>query len=248
MSHFEAGRLEQADGMMRALGPDDLPHKIPVERCFDWEVLALVELAFGRVDAASALVDRAEENARQLGLQLPDLLARRARAAVLLARGAFEAAAELAAESADLAAGIGARLVAAFSLGLQGRALAAAGDRPEAIAILRRAESELDACGSVRVRDEMRRELRKLGARAETRGPAPGADSGVGALTARELEIAQLVMDRKTNREIATDLFLSDKTIESHLRNIFAKLGVSSRVEVARSVERFQRENGLVPG
>jgi DNA-binding NarL/FixJ family response regulator len=41
-----------------------------------------------------------------------------------------------------------------------------------------------------------------------------------------------------TNREIAAELFLSDKTVESHIRNIFIKLGVSSRVEVARAIER----------
>ena len=41
-----------------------------------------------------------------------------------------------------------------------------------------------------------------------------------------------------TNREVAAELFLSEKTVESHLRNIFAKLGVSSRVDVARAVER----------
>jgi ATP/maltotriose-dependent transcriptional regulator MalT len=248
MSHFEAGRTERAHAMMRELGPDDLPHKIPVERCFDWEVLALVELALGRVDAAEAFVVRAEENARRLGLRLPDLLARRARAAVLLEQGDAVGAARLAGESAELAGHIGARLVGAFALSLQGRALSVAGERSEAIAVLRRAESELDQCGSVRVRDEARRELRKLGARAETRGPAAGADSGVGALTGRELEIARLVTDRKTNREIAAELFLSDKTIESHLRNIFVKLGVSSRVEVARAVERAQRENGDMPG
>jgi DNA-binding NarL/FixJ family response regulator len=46
------------------------------------------------------------------------------------------------------------------------------------------------------------------------------------------------VTDRKTNREIAAALFLSEKTIESHLRNIFVKLGASSRVQVARAVER----------
>jgi DNA-binding NarL/FixJ family response regulator len=100
----------------------------------------------------------------------------------------------------------------------------------------------LDACGSVRVRDEMRRELRKLGARAEKRGPASSADSGVGALTKRELEIAELVTDRRTNREIAGTLFLSDKTVESHLRNIFVKLGVSSRVDVARAMERARED------
>ena len=68
---------------------------------------------------------------------------------------------------------------------------------------------------------------------------APGkADAtGVGSLTARELEIAQLVVDRKTNPEIAAALFLSPKTVETHLRNVFHKLDVSSRVEVARAVE-----------
>ena len=120
----------------------------------------------------------------------------------------------------------------------------AAGERTQAIAVLREAEQELDACGSVRVRDEMRRELRKLGARAEPRGPAAAGDSGVGSLTKRELEIAGLVTDRLTNREIAAALFLSDKTIESHMRNIFHKLGVSSRVEVARAIERERRADG----
>ena len=93
------------------------------------------------------------------------------------------------------------------------------------------------------MRDELRRELRKLGARAEPRGPATRRrDAASPSLTKRELEIAALVTDRKTNREIAAALFLSDKTVESHLRNIFFKLGVSSRVEVARAVERDRRD------
>ncbi|HEV2813470.1 MAG TPA: helix-turn-helix transcriptional regulator, partial [Solirubrobacteraceae bacterium] len=129
-------------------------------------------------------------------------------------------------------------IVASPARGLAGRALAAAGERKEAIALLRAAEAELDGYGARRGRDEMRRELRRLGARAEARGPATGADSGIGSLTKRELEIAGLVTDRRTNREIAATLFLSDKTIESHLRNIFVKLGASSRVEVARAMER----------
>jgi DNA-binding NarL/FixJ family response regulator len=49
------------------------------------------------------------------------------------------------------------------------------------------------------------------------------------------------VVDRQTNPEIARALFLSEKTIETHLRNVFRKLGVSSRADVARAVERDER-------
>jgi DNA-binding NarL/FixJ family response regulator len=171
-------------------------------------------------------------------LQLPRALAARTRAAVLLAQGEPAAAAAACERSIACAQSIGAGLQTAFSRALQGHALVAAGDRRAAIAAWRVAEHELDAAGSVRVRDEVRRGLRKLGARVEPRGPATGEDSGVGALTPREREIADLVRDRHTNKEIAARLFLSDKTVESHLRNIFIKLGASSRVEVARTIER----------
>jgi DNA-binding CsgD family transcriptional regulator len=55
------------------------------------------------------------------------------------------------------------------------------------------------------------------------------------------MELARLVVDRKTNPEIAAELFLSQKTVETHLRNIFRKVGVSSRVDLARAVERAER-------
>jgi DNA-binding NarL/FixJ family response regulator len=149
----------------------------------------------------------------------------------------------MAARSAEAAEAIGAQLHVALSRSLQGRALAAAGERQEAVAVLRRAERELDECGSLRVRDETRRELRRLGARAEThaRPPSEGG-SGLASLTKREFEIATLATDRKTNREIAAELFLSLKTVESHMRHIFQKLNVSSRVEVARAIEHARRQ------
>ena len=139
---------------------------------------------------------------------------------------------------------VGAPLPAAYARGLAGPGAGgggrAQGGRSRRCARPRRARR---AAARVRVRDELRRELRKLGARAEKRGPADGGGLG----RARRSPSASsrsptLVTDRKTNREIAAELFLSDKTVESHLRNIFVKLGVSSRVEVARAVERERRE------
>ena len=51
----------------------------------------------------------------------------------------------------------------------------------------------------------------------------------VGGLTRRELEVLELVASGKTNRAIATELFLSERTVARHVSNIFNKLGLSSR-------------------
>jgi len=87
---------------------------------------------------------------------------------------------------------------------------------------------------AVRVHDEAARELRRLGRAApgRQRRAAPGELSG------REREIADLVAEGRTNREIGGELFLSEKTVEGHLTRIFAKLGVTSRAEVAEVIGR----------
>ena len=171
-------------------------------------------------------------------LGLPAVLAGRTRAAVCLAAATQRRPPRPRRASAARADAAGAPLQAAYARVLLGRAQAVAGQRKPAIATLRAVEQDLDRFGSVRARDEVRRELRGLGVRREHRGHATDGASGLGSLTAREAEIAGLVRDRLTNRQIGAALFLSEKTIESHLRNIFLKLEVTSRVDVARVVER----------
>jgi DNA-binding CsgD family transcriptional regulator len=66
---------------------------------------------------------------------------------------------------------------------------------------------------------------------------APAGD----ALSAREREIADLVAAGRTNREVAEQLVLSPRTIDAHLRSIYGKLGVRSRVELAGAMQRAWR-------
>jgi DNA-binding NarL/FixJ family response regulator len=55
-------------------------------------------------------------------------------------------------------------------------------------------------------------------------------------LTAQQLQIARLVVDGATNREVAARLYLSTRTVDHHMRNIFTRLGIRSRVELAKLV------------
>ena len=143
----------------------------PSRSCFDWEVLALVELARG--DAKPPTPTRGAP--RSTPPRSACGCRRRSRCArgrpSLLAHGD-------APRRRGWRAGVGrgsprhrraaARRVLARSPAAR---LPPRASATEAIAVLREAERELDACGSLRVRDELRRELRKLGARAEARGP-----------------------------------------------------------------------------
>jgi DNA-binding NarL/FixJ family response regulator len=86
------------------------------------------------------------------------------------------------------------------------------------------AEMELDAARWVFRQLEAAPDL----ARVEALARKP-ADRAAGGLTARELQVLRLVAAGKTNRSIAADLFLSERTVERHVSNILTKLGVSSR-------------------
>jgi DNA-binding CsgD family transcriptional regulator len=96
---------------------------------------------------------------------------------------------------------------------------------------LRTAFSMFDAMGMEAFAGRARAELRAAGERARPRSPdAPEV------FTPQEEQIARLVAEHLSNREIAARLFISASTVEYHLRKIFRKLGVSSRTQLARAI------------
>jgi ATP/maltotriose-dependent transcriptional regulator MalT len=227
---------------LEALGGPEIPRIAPYERVLTHADLTEALVALDRLDDAAGQADRAEALAEQLGQVGVRALAAQARATLLLAQGDPAAAVRVAAAAREPATAAGLRLDGAFLQRLEGIGLARTGQREAAVAALRECERDLDSFPARRARDDVRRELRKLGARVEARKGGTDGASGLGALSAREREVVELVADRHMNKQIAAALFLSEKTVESHLRSVFRKLGVSSRVDVARAVERERAE------
>jgi DNA-binding CsgD family transcriptional regulator len=97
---------------------------------------------------------------------------------------------------------------------------------------LRTAYEMFDAMGMEAFAGRARAELRPTGERARSR--RPGAPE---VLTPQEAQIARMVAGHLTNREIAARLFISASTVEYHLRKIFRKLGVTSRTQLARTIQ-----------
>ena len=212
-------------------------------RCL--ELLTRCYLADGRRAEAERAAGAAQECAEAVQLPLGAAMAGLAAAALDLDGGQPARAGSRAIAAATALEEVGAVFDAALARLLAGRALAAASEQDEAAAELDRARTAFDAFGVPRYRAEAERELRKLGRTVYRRSARGSADGGVVALTERELELARLVVDRKTNPQIAAELFLSQKTVETHLRNIFRKVGVANRVELARAVEQAERTTSI---
>ncbi|MGW0950032.1 LuxR C-terminal-related transcriptional regulator [Streptomyces sp. NPDC002623] len=108
-----------------------------------------------------------------------------------------------------------------------------ASDHEAAVAALGQALAGYTDLGAVRDARRVRSHLRDLGIRRRLVVREP-ATRGWAAMTAAEESVAGLVAQGLTNREVAERLFLSPHTVNSHLRHVFAKLGIKSRVELAR--------------
>ncbi|WP_112239989.1 helix-turn-helix transcriptional regulator [Kribbella monticola] len=114
---------------------------------------------------------------------------------------------------------------------LYGEWLRRQGRRLDARQQLRAAHEQFTAMGAEAFADRAHHELVATGEKArKRRAPA------VGALTARESQVARLARDGLSNPEIGTRLFLSPRTVEYHLSNVFAKLGITSRYELVRAL------------
>ncbi|GAA2611187.1 AAA family ATPase [Actinomadura fulvescens] len=199
------------------------------------EVMTGVEAGRGRRTEATAWADRAAK------LVIPRLDANNAFATLARAHAlqpddpAGAAREALGAAEAFQAAGL--RVCEGRARLRAGIAQAAAGDRTAAREQLRAANEIFTACGARTLKGQAEREQRRLGVRVPTAGGRRGP-GGPGGLSKRESEVAALVAEGYTNSQIAEKLFVSVRTVETHLSHIFAKLGVTSRVGVVSALNR----------
>ncbi|MGH3129041.1 MAG: ATP-binding protein [Gaiellaceae bacterium] len=188
-------------------------------------VEALIEL--GRQSEAVELLDWYEDNAERL--DRVSALANCARCRGMLAAQAGELDAAVAAYEQAL------ELHARVDLPLdRGRTLLSLGAtqrrmkrRREARATLDEALAVFEGMGAALWAERARGELKRISGRAATPG----------ALTPAEERVAALVVQGKTNKEVAAALFLSDRTVEGHLAHVFGKLGIRHRSELAGALQ-----------
>ena len=229
--------------------------------------LALLRLAQGKTDAAVAairrVVDEAEGPIARIGVLGPFV-------EIMLAAGDVDAARAAADELTQISKDLTAPVVQAMAAHASGAVLVACGDGRAALKQLRKAwtiwrEFEAlyeaartrvllsQACQLVGDDDGAEMELDAARSAFDQLGAVPdlarvdsmsGAEvtGAPGGLTAREVEVLRLVAQGKTNRAIADELIVSEKTVASHLSHIFTKLDLTSRA----AATAFAYENGLV--
>ena len=216
--------------------------------------MALLRLAQGQVAVAEATSRRALSEARE-GAKGARLLGPHAE--IMLAAGDLEAARAAADELAEVATRLESPQLLAEAERAIGAVRLTSGDAQGALETLRSAVTSWHAlevpyeaartrvliglaCRQLGDEDTAKLELEAAQAVLRGLGAAPDVDRverlfratdivAVGGLTARELEVLRLIAAGKTNRAIAVELVISEKTVARHVSNIFTKLGVSSR-------------------
>jgi DNA-binding CsgD family transcriptional regulator len=190
-------------------------------------------------------LDEAEDVLQQLGAQAAALqhrwatpVALRCRALLLLAREQADEAADAAERAAGELEELGFPLDAARAHLVAGMARRRAGQRLLAAEALGCAVEIFTGLGAPIWLDRAEAELRRA-------RPRPRRDR---ELTNAERRVAGLVVEGRTNREVAAELFVTNATVEAHLTRIYRKLGVRSRTELARAVTegvvRLEPERG----
>ncbi|MBE2317349.1 AAA family ATPase [Solirubrobacter sp. CPCC 204708] len=185
---------------------------------------AEVCLALGRLEQGRALADAELQLARRIGA--PRAIGVALRAAALAESG--ERRIELLTDAVtSLEASQGTLELARARVDL-GRALVRAGRRDAARDHLRGGQELALRCGASRLVEQAHRELLATGARPRRSAAASRDD-----LTPSERRVTEMAADGLTNREIAQALFVTEKTVETHLGRAFSKLGVRSRKQLA---------------
>jgi DNA-binding NarL/FixJ family response regulator len=226
------GQVQRAAALLvGSSGGAQLPRIKTWDRAFGFELLATAALR--RVDIASA---RAwAERARPLAsIPVAAAAVERTLSRVAVATGDSADAALRADASARLDELSGAKLDGMRARVLHATAVAAAGQRESAIQLLAEIAAEADRLGATSVRKLAAREWRQL-----TKS-APSGDGGFANLSDREREIAILVAEGHTNRSIGSTLFLSERTVQTHLSRILKVMGLPSRTAIPAALASDQ--------
>jgi DNA-binding NarL/FixJ family response regulator len=190
---------------------------------------ALLVMGLGERQESCRLAEEELELARQFGAPRALGIALRA---VALTRARTPDLAMLR-EAADALSTSGARLEYARALIDLGAAIRRSGRPAQARDALRRGYELATRCGAEALSGRAMQELVAAGAR-----PRSGAFRGVESLTASERRVAELAADGMTNRAIAQALFVTEKTVETHLRHIYSKLDITSRAQLPAQLSR----------
>ena len=153
-----------------------------------------------------------------------------------LTAGLPDQAAEAASKAVDLFSAVRAQGYLGRALDVQGRALAGT-DRNAAREALRQAAETFETCGAVWRRD---RALGMLGQLGSAGRRMVGAVRGAGSLTRREREVAHLASAGLSAKEIGQQLAIGERTVETHLARAYAKLGLSSKIDLVRHAAELE--------